>query len=41
MNRKKMPRKKSQKNFTKHAVKIHKKNGISAQSGPMRGGIRL
>lgn len=41
MKRKKMPKKQSKKNFTKNAVKVHKKNAISSQSGPMRGGIRL
>ena len=41
MKRKKMTMKKSKRNFTKHAVKTHKKNNIGRQSGPMRGGIRL
>lgn len=41
MKRKKIPMKKSKKNFTQHAVKVHKKNAIGPQSGPMRGGIRL
>lgn len=36
--RKRVPRRKSRKNFTKYAKRTHRKN-ITA--GPMRGGIRL
>ncbi len=35
----KMNRRKSKRSFTKGAVKVHRKNGMSAR--PMRGGIRL
>lgn len=41
MKRRKIPMKKSKRNFSKHAVKSHRKNNIGRQSGPMRGGIRL
>lgn len=37
MRRKKISKRKSKKMFTKHAVKVHKKNMVN----PMRGGIRL
>jgi len=36
--RSKMSRKKSRKNFTKNAVRVHPKN---TRGNPMRGGIRL
>ena len=36
--RQKMGRKKSKRNFTQHAKKVHIKNVLP---GPMRGGIRL
>ncbi len=39
MKRHKMSRKGSKRNFTKHAVKVHRKN--VPQRMPMRGGIRL
>lgn len=35
----KMNRRKSKRTFTKGAVRVHRKNGMSAR--PMRGGIRL
>lgn len=37
--RRKMPKKKSKKLFTKTAKRSHRKNSISGR--PMRGGIRL
>ncbi len=39
MRRSKMKRSKSKRSFTKGAVKVHRKNGISGRA--MRGGIRL
>lgn len=38
--RRPMSRKASKKNFTRNAVKVHKKNTLRT-AGPMRGGIRL
>lgn len=37
-NRKRIPRNKSRKSFTRTAKKVHPKNG---RGRPMRGGIRL
>lgn len=37
----KLNKKSSGKNFTKHAIKVHKKNTLPTSGGPMRGGIRL
>lgn len=38
MKRKRLPRKKSKKLFSKTAVKVHRRN---IPANPMRGGIRL
>jgi len=40
MKRHKMGRSKSKKVFTKHAQRVHPKNGLGS-GAPMRGGIRL
>ncbi len=37
--RKKISRKKSRRSFTRGAMRVHKKNSVSAR--PMRGGYRL
>lgn len=37
--RRKMSKRKSKRNFTKNAVRSHRKNGLQAR--PMRGGHRL
>lgn len=41
MKRYKMSDKKSKNVFTKHALRVHPKNGLAAASYIMRGGIRL
>lgn len=38
--RHKMGRSQSKRNFTRNAVKVHRKNSLQF-AGPMRGGIRL
>lgn len=40
MKRHKMGNKQSQRHFTKHAMRVHKKNAMPLAM-PMRGGIRL
>lgn len=39
--RSKIPYKKSKKNFSKTAQRVHKKNGLGGSGYAMRGGIRL
>lgn len=39
--RSKMSSKHSKKHFTRHAMKVHRKNGLSGSQTVMRGGIRF
>lgn len=39
--RHRMNRSYSKKNFTRNALKVNKKNGLTGMGAPMRGGIRL